>query len=1088
MFAQHKEINNDILKRMPFSLFCGKDILPMEDIYKTSNEFKNDLDKFEISKKVYSIKFKKITEQNCEMTLFLGNEIEHNCVLFNKPIILALDTLNLSVKKIYIFSYEQIHLIISNYKNEYNFFDYNNNILDENQRQKSLEYISVVKKREYNLEDKRFLEAIENFRNFKEKMKSKDEQKCIEIEPLLLSFNIYEIFPELLLLKKKFELILNEERKKFLLEINDFLSSEKKFLWIIGTDGIGKTVSLMFYSIISEKNVIYFNLKLFHKNCHKIKELFANEIIKFFYFKKYNQTGIKIIQNKLLYLFDEIFNNNNSQKRSNSKPIEDIWFYLNLFICKFQLTIANVPLVIILDQYRDISSDDNYSNINDFIRAIYEKGHKVIILTSINNYNIHSAFASNINYYSFKSNDKEHENDDYDLSDLNEDEYDVKQECEFYEKLLKKKNCKKEISEKNKLIFETITIKSDLLLNTSYTDDTLKIYISDLVSGKDLVSNDFLNEEKKCFINFNYNIKYINKYLIFKHDYMKKIKENIKNNFIIISNKDFTAQIENNEQTEINNEITTTNNNNDIITNNNNSKIKENIISKIIKEFYDSYSDHIIKKIDNFYTNKDYKSDSENCTINEYIKLRELRDIIFNKDFLSLYEIRNKIINYPGKYLNIRRNEIEGLALQNNSHIPNFQIEYTNTFFKFTINKLLKDMEKEMGLPNSSTKGCGAGINFEKKIIETILTGPNYIFGEKNYHKRIVFSLIGKTKNSEKTIQKHRIRENNNQLYDFYDIKEYSEIIDDIDFEKGSGKIKLSEDLYLIVQASKTGRSFDFAILKRDRKTNEWFLYIFQATINKYEELKTLKNYIIDSFLCESYLDDLYDIKIKRKYFIFVIPNICENSFIEELENRNIYYIFYKNNQFYNKENNIINSLNFQKAEIKGHNIKKEDYYLEQIEKSLKSWNESVDKYLNKKRKTDKLADLYTNSLSIIKGRGIKLKLSVEMKNKIIDAIFKKKTVNFQEYELLFIGNCKLNNIDKVYENNNNLVIFFKINKNYYFYYNSFYQYINDSFNEIKKKPTIKKRIKNFDYEKNPINLSDIKENYDLCFCYQILC
>ena len=107
------------------------------------------------------------------------------------------------------------------------------------------------------------------------------------------------------------------------------------------------------------------------------------------------------------------------------------------------------------------------------------------------------------------------------------------------------------------------------------------------------------------------------------------------------------------------------------------------------------------------------------------------------------------------------------------------------------------------------------------------------------------------------------------------------------------------------------------------------------------------------------------------------------------------------------------------------------------------------------------------------------------MKSKIIDAIFKNNIL--QEYELLFIGNCKLNCIDKIYENNNNLVIFFKINKNYYFYYKGFYQLINDSFKKTKKKPTIKKPEKKFKYEQNPINLSDIKEDYDLCFCYQIL-
>ena len=922
MIDIHKEINEDTLNEIPFSLYCGKDLVPMEEIYEKSKHFKNNLKEFKISQKYYSIKFEKLDERNCEMTLLLDEKFENSYTLLYQPMTLSLENLNLSLKKIYIFSREQIFLIISNYKDKYDFVDSKNNILDEIKPDPSILNISVKGKKDFDLENEQFLKAIEKYKKFKENIKSNEDKKFIEIDPILLSFNFFLIFPEQREQENKFKLILNKEKKKFLSELNNFLSSEKKFLWIMGVDGIGKTVCLMYYALISEENIIYFNLKIFHKNFHIIKELFAREITKFFYFKMDYRINIKKIQNKILYLLNKIFDN--SKRIKNSKPIEDIWLYLNEFINELNLIIGNISLVIILDQYRDISSDENYSNINNFITTTYKKGYKVIILTSINNYNIYSAFAGNINYYSFKSDNKEITDDDCDINDSNEDLYDVKQECEFYEKLLKKKNCKKEVLENDKFLFDVISIKSDLLLNTFYTDDTLKIYISDLVSGKDLVSNDFLKEEKECFINFNYNIKYINKYIKFKDDYMKKFINDIKN----ISN----TQIENNEQNDNDDDITT--DNNDFTKNKYDEIIKGEIVPQIIKDFYDSCREHIIKKINRFYSNSNSKSDTENYTINEYIKLRELRDVIFNKDYLSLYEIRNKIVNYPGKYLNIHMNEIKGLALP---QIPNFQIEYTNTFFKLTINKLLKDMEKKMGFPNNATKGCGAGI--KNKIIETILTSPNYIFGEKNYNKRIVFSLIGKTKNSEATIQKHRFRENNNKLYDFYDIKEYSENIDDIDIAKGSEEIKLNEDLYLIVQASKTGRSFDFAILKRDRKNNEWFLYIFQATINKYGELKTLKNYTRDSFTCESYLADLYDINIKKKYFIFVVPNICEKSFIEELENRNIYYIFYKNNQFYNKEDNIINSLNFKKAEIQESNIEKVDYYLEEIEKSLKSWN-----------------------------------------------------------------------------------------------------------------------------------------------------
>ena len=57
----------------------------------------------------------------------------------------------------------------------------------------------------------------------------------------------------------------------------------------------------------------------------------------------------------------------------------------------------------------------------------------------------------------------------------------------------------------------------------------------------------------------------------------------------------------------------------------------------------------------------------------------------------------------------------------------------------------------------------------------------------------------------------------------------------------------------MIAQASKTGRSFDFAILIKI-SDNEWYLYLFLTTINKDDELKKKSNYINDSFICESYL------------------------------------------------------------------------------------------------------------------------------------------------------------------------------------------------------------------------------------------
>ena len=66
-------------------------------------------------------------------------------------------------------------------------------------------------------------------------------------------------------------------------------------------------------------------------------------------------------------------------------------------------------------------------------------------------------------------------------------------------------------------------MNSNSLLNTSKKDDTMKVYYPSLVSGLEL-TKDYNKEEIQCFANFNYNLKYINKYIKFKDDYINSKK------------------------------------------------------------------------------------------------------------------------------------------------------------------------------------------------------------------------------------------------------------------------------------------------------------------------------------------------------------------------------------------------------------------------------------------------------------------------------------------------------------------------------------------------------------------------------------
>ena len=107
------------------------------------------------------------------------------------------------------------------------------------------------------------------------------------------------------------------------------------------------------------------------------------------------------------------------------------------------------------------------------------------------------------------------------------------------------------------------------------------------------------------------------------------------------------------------------------------------------------------------------------------------------------------------------------------------------------------------------------------------------------------------------------------------------------------------------------------------------------------------------------------------------------------------------------------------------------------------------------------------------------------MKNKIIGTLYENKKIDNDEYELLFIQNCKFNNIKEVSEQNN-LVIFFKIKDETYFFFEKYYHLKNGSFSQIAKKPK-GMDFKNFKYNKKKINLNEISELSDLCFCFTLL-
>jgi hypothetical protein len=102
-----------------------------------------------------------------------------------------------------------------------------------------------------------------------------------------------------------------------------------------------------------------------------------------------------------------------------------------------------------------------------------------------------------------------------------------------------------------------------------------------------------------------------------------------------------------------------------------------------------------------------------------------------------------------------------------------------------------------------------------------------------------------------------------------------------------------------------------------------------------------------------------------------------------------------------------------------------------------------------------------------------------------------------KKHELLFIGNCQVEQIETIFKKTN-LLIFCKQDDTYYFYFRCFYVFKNKCFTEYDRKIIIEleeesktkfelKLKQKSKYKKITIDLTELDEKINLCFCYKIL-
>ena len=315
-----------------------------------------------------------------------------------------------------IYSVKQLNLIISKVRNN-NKYDLkiNGNKIDKNLVLGKSKIISIEIESKPDLEAENFKKYIIRERNTLFQEETKIEDEIIEIEKLRLSPYFNNIIKDSQT-DKYFKFIFNENRLQLIRKINEFWISDDLFYVIMGTDGIGKTTTLLYFmNYIHDYNILYLNLKLIHdKTKQEVEDIFFNEMKRIFFVNKdcvHNLTVEVKHSNfkelKLSILKD--IENNNLNKNING--IENMWLLLQTFIKK--LEIYNSDILIILDQYKCDKIDTDYRKLNDLTLLIEKNNEcsffykfKLLVVISIDNYDTKKIFLENINSTFFDYNNE----------------------------------------------------------------------------------------------------------------------------------------------------------------------------------------------------------------------------------------------------------------------------------------------------------------------------------------------------------------------------------------------------------------------------------------------------------------------------------------------------------------------------------------------------------------------------------------------------------------------------------------------------------------------------------------------------------
>jgi len=897
------------------------------------------------------------------------------------------------------------------------------------------------------------------------------------------------------LLDKKIKFIINKERRLFMKKIDNYINIDLQLhpLMIIGNDGVGKSLTLQLYTLLKHKEYkkIYFNLKLFNK-CN-IRDYTFIELMKAFIDKQEIKTNFKKYLEYVNLFQGRVFSD-----------IKQFFIILNEIMYKLQST--SDKYVIIFDQF----NFENF-NIDDFniLKKNIDKNEKfkIIICCSLSDdENKENIFLDYENleldrnrvklkkrFYPF-----DEEDDSYYINNMKnkitgtkiDDFYLIyekaKKETEYNKKydniinnIINDKNIKKEekVEEKEKkdenpsieqklqknevneineninlwniindeeyykfleeaLDKEKIDISQAIDDNLTSSDKKLKFYFNNLISlEKIFENNEYSKELYECMSNFNFLPKYYHKF------YILRIIKEMEGETNILNIIDFFYEQQ-----------------------------RKNIENNINK-FYSKQNLNFIKES----VNKDYSG------TNTYKNLLKLKKCI-NKTYenpISLYKLHEYSKIFPFKYINIfidEENEntdirTTDILFDESLRKKFFKLRYSFPFVENVIDLMIESYDSDDKLNINELSGSAYGNALEIKIRKNLNEFQQPIEVRKVWSLNMISDSVKKEKLKE-------IKKNTKSSERYKNLEDITDIND----------IKYSDNNFFYFKPENQNNKYFDSIFLIKTYDNEYSIIATQITKNKprafvkskKEYSKFFKNNVKIKF------ENLYDIKITKMYFVFILSNDDDNndSLCKILNKDKISYVFYsiKDKCFYHERNkNKIDDIKYfinEKSQINFNNENKILYHCHDIEPKSSDIKDFENRLYYEYKAYNNITFEFVREIFFSSNFGPKI--SDNLKHNMIEII--KNYVPFaDEFEIMFLFSFDFFNLKHFEQSDKSgeLIYLFKFDKIVYLLFNGWCFKINKNENIVKCKfPFINYFISKSIpiYNKSEIEFSSIKD------------